>query len=671
MKYSISLFSFTLLVSTLSARAGSDLWGRNGETWDPEGRLQDFSNVGYKSGDVPIPLWPVGVNVRDFGAVPGDGKDDSQAILDAIAACPDEHAVLIPKGRYDILQQIRIERDNVVLRGEDMYETVLFFPKYLGEIYPAVDYDKSYRSAFFKVMGGTQRSIENLSMEFREQIKRGHWEFRGADAISYSHGVQDSWIRNIYIKNADSGLQFGGADRVSAINIILDHFSGRPSVEGSSGVSGWVGHVGIGLAVARRCLIHNIRFVGRYYHDFDIINVPSHTVLSNIRGSHMALHNHGMNANHNLYTNVYSDIGNRLVGVGNSQKRETLWNIDAGDQVNPVNMESTNNHVFVGVMSGQPTLIREDLWFEAFEKGQLEPKNIYLAQLAFRGKPLPQGPPPPVPVRIGNLVLLNPVQNTSPDRRNPDQASGTGSIKMDEAYFKFDLTGLDLKSVATARLRIAAGRTRPPLRFSLSTVSDDSWSEATLTYNNRPAEGAEVGSAEITDTRTPHWMEFDVTAFVQAEWEGDRMVSLKLLKTTSGYQGTLSGRNGGNAPVLLIEQVESDEPGPPSPPVGLRAAGKPGHILLDWDDNPEADVVTYKVYRNPTHSGKQGFSHPVATGLTLSEFEDVTYKENRANCDLPSDVTFTYTVTAVDSHGYESAPSAEVSGVALAVPDQQ
>jgi len=58
----------------------------------------------------------------------------SQTFLDAIAACPDNHAVLVPEGRYHILQQIRLSRDQFVLRGEDMVETVLFFPKYLIEM---------------------------------------------------------------------------------------------------------------------------------------------------------------------------------------------------------------------------------------------------------------------------------------------------------------------------------------------------------------------------------------------------------------------------------------------------------------------------------------------------------------------------------------------------------
>ena len=102
----------------------SKLWGEKGELWEQQkGRLKDFTNVGYKKGDVPIPDWPVGVKVTDFGAVPNDKNDDSKAFIDAIDACPDNHAVLVPRGRYIITQQIKPQRDHFVLRGEDMYES--------------------------------------------------------------------------------------------------------------------------------------------------------------------------------------------------------------------------------------------------------------------------------------------------------------------------------------------------------------------------------------------------------------------------------------------------------------------------------------------------------------------------------------------------------------------
>lgn len=65
----------------------------------------------------------MGVDVTDFGAV-GDGvHDDTQVFRDAIAACPDNHAIFIPNGRYRITEQIALEPgDNsyFVLRGEGL-----------------------------------------------------------------------------------------------------------------------------------------------------------------------------------------------------------------------------------------------------------------------------------------------------------------------------------------------------------------------------------------------------------------------------------------------------------------------------------------------------------------------------------------------------------------------
>ena len=75
-----------------------------------------------------IPNYPVGVNLEDYGAV-GDGTtDDTQAFFDAIDACPDSHAVLIPAGTYLITDRIDI-RKSIVLRGAGPDQTFLKFEK--------------------------------------------------------------------------------------------------------------------------------------------------------------------------------------------------------------------------------------------------------------------------------------------------------------------------------------------------------------------------------------------------------------------------------------------------------------------------------------------------------------------------------------------------------------
>jgi hypothetical protein len=120
----------------LSVRAEtSDLWGANGERWDPHGRLPDFSHAGYHEGEVSPPRVPPGISVKTFGAK-GDGKtDDTRAFLAALATVTNG-AIEVPAGRYVITDILEIKRSHVVLRGAGPGNTVLFFPKPLQEIRP-------------------------------------------------------------------------------------------------------------------------------------------------------------------------------------------------------------------------------------------------------------------------------------------------------------------------------------------------------------------------------------------------------------------------------------------------------------------------------------------------------------------------------------------------------
>jgi hypothetical protein len=72
-------------VTVAASLAGtSQLWGANGELWEPLGRLPDYSYAGYHAGEVAIPAEPITVMVSEFGAYPDDGLDDTEAIQAAI-----------------------------------------------------------------------------------------------------------------------------------------------------------------------------------------------------------------------------------------------------------------------------------------------------------------------------------------------------------------------------------------------------------------------------------------------------------------------------------------------------------------------------------------------------------------------------------------------------------
>lgn len=75
-----------------------------------------------------IPDYPAGVSVMDYGALADGVTDDTQAFLDAITACPQQHAITIPSGTYLITDRLNL-RKSITLRGAGPDQTFLKFEK--------------------------------------------------------------------------------------------------------------------------------------------------------------------------------------------------------------------------------------------------------------------------------------------------------------------------------------------------------------------------------------------------------------------------------------------------------------------------------------------------------------------------------------------------------------
>lgn len=73
----------TLCLTAPAFAATSQLWGDNGELFDPHGRLMDWSYAGYRYGEEPLPELAATTNVTDYDAVADDGGDDTAAFVDA------------------------------------------------------------------------------------------------------------------------------------------------------------------------------------------------------------------------------------------------------------------------------------------------------------------------------------------------------------------------------------------------------------------------------------------------------------------------------------------------------------------------------------------------------------------------------------------------------------
>ena len=161
------LASFTvaaILGGVVSGQSYSELWGKNGEKWTPQGRLPDFSFAGYHCGEDPIPKPKVMANVKTFGAK-GDGKtDDTEAFKKAIEATT-KGAILIPEGRYILRNILWIKKSNIVLRGEGADKTVLHFPVEMEDVHPNMSATTSGRPTSGYSWSGGFLSVKGSALQ--------------------------------------------------------------------------------------------------------------------------------------------------------------------------------------------------------------------------------------------------------------------------------------------------------------------------------------------------------------------------------------------------------------------------------------------------------------------------------------------------------------------------
>jgi len=105
--------------------------------------------------------------------------------------------------------------------------------------------------------------------------------------------------------------------------------------------------------------------------------------------------------------------------------------------------------------------------------------------------------------------------------------SNTDQTLFRKAYLKFDLRGFS-GTIAKAELKMGLERVQTSGWANLYAISNDTWTETTLTWNNAPAVGALLQgqrfpsrSNSLPDTAYV----FDVTSYVQSQYAGDKIVS--------------------------------------------------------------------------------------------------------------------------------------------------
>ena len=255
----------------------------------------------------------------------------------------------------------------------------------------------------------TEVGVENLAFEFPAGVYGGHFKEDGYNPLAFS-GVADCWARNLRIFNADSGPFLSGSF-ITIENIVFE--ANRPPDKG-----GDTGHHGV--TMGNDNLLRDFDFRTKFIHDISVEGSGGSVVMDG-KGVDLCFDHHNRHPHANLFTDIDIGAGTRMYrsGGGASLGRHagawtTFWNIRAARPQKWPEGWGPDLMNFVGVESKDaPVLDEKGRWFEPIPPAQLQPSNLYEAQLARRLKtgqptatePLAWAPPAltdPITIQISN-----------------------------------------------------------------------------------------------------------------------------------------------------------------------------------------------------------------------------------------------------------------------------
>jgi hypothetical protein len=229
----------------------------------------------------------------------------------------------------------------------------------------------------------TGSGVENLGFEFPVTPYRGHFTELGFNPVAL-RGVAHCWVRNIRVRNADSGPFIGGAFN-SVDGFVLE--SDR-AVDNQN----CTGHHGISFGGTDNLLV-NFDLRTRFIHDVSVEGFCSGNVISRGRGVDLSLDHHRAGPYENLFTDLDAGAGKRLWKCGGGAAlgkhcaaRGTFWNIRAATPLNyPPDDFGPPTMNLVALFTRSPNQTQWDgKWFEVIPPSAIQPQNLHEAQLGKR-----------------------------------------------------------------------------------------------------------------------------------------------------------------------------------------------------------------------------------------------------------------------------------------------
>jgi len=212
------------------------------------------------------------------------------------------------------------------------------------------------------------------------------------------------------------------------------------------------------------------------------------------------------------------------------------------------------------------------------------------------------------------------------------------------AFFRFDLTGLGLTSLSSAKLRlyVSGGSSSAVGVYPVA----GTWTETGLTWNNKPLEGAQLAVKSVSTKNVYH--EWTLTSYLQSQINaGQTVVSFVVKDIANGSTISIRSRqNSTNKPQLVL--VGGSTVTLPVAPSALAASAvSSGQINLSWVDNSTNESG----FRIESRTGSGAYTLLATTGANVTGFSHI---------GTAASTTYTYRVCATNAAG-NSAFSAEAT----------
>lgn len=228
-----------------------------------------------------------------------------------------------------------------------------------------------------------------------------------------------------------------------------------------------------------------------------------------------------------------------------------------------------------------------------------------------------------------------------------------------QAYLRFDLSGIN--DVGNATLRLYRTTTGSNTNALVHAVTNDSWTETGITWNNKPPAGLQLVNQALGSV-VNEYKSFDITSYTAEQAANDDLLTVMVtVDSTNDIHEFYARERAGFTTDPRLVVFHSSSPDAPSPPRNLSATvDSSGFIIhLSWTDGGSGETG-FLIERSP--DGVSGWTLVGSTAANHTSWSDT---------GLDPCSGYAYRIRAANSQtqsGYSNPVSATTGCPAVVIP---